>query len=309
MRGLLFWGMMLIVLPLTAQKKYPKKFKLPSNLVEVSGLYLQSADAFWWHNDSGSKPQLIQTNARGKTTKVIDLKAKNIDWEDITAAPDGTIYIGDFGNNLNARKNLKIYIYQPGTQKLDSIEFIYPDQKACPPKNKKGWNFNAEGFFWHRDSLHIFSKNQLHQGNDYSKHYTLPARPGQYTAQLRDSLYFKNRVITAAAISPDGQTVALLSYTYKRFLGFFPTSSASIFFLKDFKGNDFMKGKLFKKRAPSFILATQFESLDFLSNDEIYVASEQTAMIKPKAKRVKIKKRWFKSRKEIRANEYLRVQD
>ncbi len=283
---------LLICIPLSgfSQKTNKKCFKLPPLLQEVSGLYLQDAQTFWWHNDSGAAPHLYKTDGRGNPTDTVALPTlKNNDWEDLTHDPTGNLYIGDFGNNGNRRRNLQIYIYHPQTKVLDSILFTYPDQTAFPPADKAHWNFDMEAFFWHNDQLHLFSKNRVGVGNHYCKHYTLSDQPGDQVATLVDSIYLKKRVVTAAAISPDGKTVALLAYDYKKLFGFFPTSAASIFYLTDFKDNRFLKGRLRKRRAPSFILATQFEALDFLDDDTLYIASEQTKFIRPKARRVRIR--------------------
>jgi len=280
-----------------AQKK---KFKLPPQMKEVSGLYLKNANEFWWINDSGSTPTLYKSTGEGMITDSICIKGKNRDWEDLTADKLGHIYIGDFGNNANKRTDLKIYIYNSASRELDSIEFNYPDQKLFPPP-KPAWNFDAEAFFWFQDSLHVFSKNRLHQGNYYTKHYVIPAKAGKYEAILRDSIYLKNRVVTGAAINEEGTSVALISYTYKKLLGFFPSSKASVFLIKDFQGSNFFNGNIYKRGVPPFIIATQYESIDFYNKDLLYVASEQTAFIKPKAKRLKLKKRHTKRRRLIKS--------
>ena len=287
-----YFLLVLLCIPIFSysQKTNKKCFKLPSLLNEVSGLYLQDAQSFWWHNDGGGKSALYKTNGRGRLKDTILLPSiENIDWEDLTSDDAGNIYIGDFGNNLNKRTDLCIYIYNMKEQHVDSILFEYPDQQAFPPP-KAQWNFDMEAFFWHNHKLHLFSKNQIGHGNYYCKHYVIPDQAGYQNAVLTDSIYLKNRVVTAAAISPDGQTVALLAYNFKKILGFLPTSSASIFFLTDYETSNFLNGKIHKCRAPSFLLATQFESLDFLDDHTLYVASERTIFIKPKAKRVKIKK-------------------
>ena len=41
-------------------------------------------------------------------------------------------------------------------------------------------------------------------------------------------------------------------------------------------------------KIPSFIVSTQYESIDFLDDKTIIIASEKTAFIKQKAKRLKI---------------------
>lgn len=266
----------------------PRKFVLPNELEEVSGLYIDAEKNFWWLTDSGTPATLYTTDDRGCPLESINLNPiKNVDWEELSADDQGNIYIFDAGNNRNQRRDLRIYIYQPITGEVDSILFNYPDQTEFPPSPAMA-NFDLEGAFWHNDSLHLFSKNSLRGGNYVTKHYVLAAEAGEQTAILRDSLFLKKRVVTAAAISPDGKTVALLAYNFKRWLGFIPISGASIFLFSDFENADFLKGKRRKIGTKSFILATQFESLDWLNNEELYIASEKTVFIKPKAKRIKI---------------------
>ncbi len=297
---LLFLAILFFFPLLTSGQKDNKKcIRLPNYLNEVSGLYIEVPGKMWWHNDGGSNPVLYQTDGRGNLLREIKLNTiKNKDWEDITSDDDGRIYIGDFGNNLNQRQDLKIYIYDSDKDQIDSISFTYPDQKYFPP-TKENWNFNMEGFFWFQDSLHLFSKNRLQVGNYFTKHYVLPARPGNYEAILVDSIYLKNRVVTGAAISRDKKTVGLIAYTYKKVLGFIPWSAASIYLIRDFSGSRFLQGNIYKKKAPGFILATQMESIDFLNDKTLYIASEKTKFIKQKAKRVRLKKRHFKKSKRI----------
>ena len=274
---------------MVAQTDAPGKIKLPEELPEVSGLYYASQDSLWWHNDSGDQPRLILTDETGTLLHELKLPIQHKDWEDITTDDRGNIYIGDFGNNANARQDLRIYIMNPRTQALDSILFTYPDQVAFPPPSPRA-NFDMEGFFWFRDSLHLFSKNRLRAGNGFTKHYVLPARAGRYTAELRDSIYLPDRVVTAAAISPDGQTVALLSYFYNRILNFIPKSRTTIWTFSNFEGTAFFRGDLSKKAVRNGPAPSQFESIDFIDNQRVYVASERVPFYKQQAKLVKLKK-------------------
>lgn len=275
---------------LFAQNEIPKKIRLPENLPEVSGLYYQNADSLWWHNDSGDAARLILTNGRGSVQTEVLLPAHNQDWEDITADDKGNIYIGDFGNNANARKNLRIYIFRPETQAVDSILFSYPDQRQFPPEASAA-NFDMEGFFWHQDSLHLFSKNRLRAGNGFTKHYVLPALSGNYEANLRDSTYLKDRVVTGAAISPDGQSMALLSYYYGKTLGFIPKSRTTLWLFSVNENNDFFTGKRSKQKICNGPAPSQFESIDFIDNEHVYVATERVPFYKQQAKLIKLKKR------------------
>ncbi len=284
----LFCCLYLLLFVKEAPSQNAKKIKLPDQLKEVSGLYYAAPDSLWWHNDSGDQPRLVLSDGSGNVKQEVLLAAKNRDWEDITADRAGNIYIGDFGNNLNRRQDLCIFIFRPDTGSLDSILFTYPDQEAFPPPAKL-CNFDMEGFFWYNDSLHLFSKNRLIQGNYHAKHYTLPARPGRYVAQLRDSLYLPKRVVTAAAISPDGKTVALLSYFFRRTLDFIPKTRTTIWLLTDFPASNFLKGNLRKQKVKKCLVPTQFESLDFIDNQSVYVASERTPLYRQKAKRIRLR--------------------
>ncbi|NRB53956.1 MAG: hypothetical protein HRU41_40275 [Saprospiraceae bacterium] len=285
---LLAWGLPIL---LPAQSKPKKSFKLPAVLQEVSGLYYAGPDSLWWLNDSGDKPRLFLTNGQGQIKKEVLLPLQNRDWEDLTADDEGTIYIGEFGNNQSLRNDLKIYTYHVATEKVDSIEYNYPDQVRFDQRTSYDYSFNMEGFFWHQDSLHLFSKCALPKSNYLTKHYVLTDKPGTQTAILRDSLVLKKRAVTAAAIHAETGRVALLAYYYNKILGFWPVSRASVFFFDDYPEGYFLRGKQWKKRA-SFLIATQYESLDFLPDHYFYIASEQTRWIKPRVKRMRIPKRY-----------------
>ena len=273
-----------------AQQKTPRCFRLPAQLHEVSGLAIESPDRLWWHNDSGSAPMLYCTNAQGDLTDSIPLpQIKNQDWEDLTTDDKGHFYIGDFGNNGNARKNLKIYIYHPVAKTIDSIEFSYPDQNAFPPKEQTDWKFDMEAFFWHEGKLHLFSKDHYRYGRAICKHYVLPATPGQQVLILKSSIKLSDKVVTAAAISEDGKTVALLAYRFQKFLGVFPWASARVFYFRDFEGDDFLHGKRYSKKVPYFLMGAQYEALDFLNNQTLYLATEKVWKIKQKAKRMRLR--------------------
>lgn len=281
----------------TAQNKLPLKFKLAHGLEEVSGLYYEKGNGYWWINDSGGKPILYKTNDKGQLKDSIVLAAKNNDWEELTADDKGNIYIGDFGNNRNARQNLQVLIYNKKNKTLKNIPFTYPDQKEFPPAHQFR-NFDMEAFFWFENKLHLFSKNKANRGNYVSKHYTLSDQVGEQVAILRDSLALVDRVVTAAAISPDQKTVALLAYDYRRRKPI-PYSKASVFLIRNFDGDNFFKGDVYKIKAPAFILARQYESIDFYDDNTLILASEKTAFIRQKVRRVKLKKKHFKKKRKI----------
>ncbi|WP_426062028.1 hypothetical protein [Hymenobacter sp. B1770] len=186
--------------------------RLPPTLRESSGLArADSLSGLWSHGDGGAPALLVLVALSGAPLRTLDLPLLvNTDWEDLAQDRAGNLYIGDFGNNRNQRQDLTIYRLRPGAGPLvaDTIAFRYSDQHEFPPRRGRR-NFDCEAFFWHADTLHLFSKDRsLRQ---WTKHYTLPARPGHHVATLRDSIRL-NRPITAADISPDGHTVGLLAY-------------------------------------------------------------------------------------------------
>ena len=186
--------------------------RLSSAQHESSGLARGDVPGtIWNHGDSGAAARLTLISLSGTELRSLNLAPlQNTDWEDLAQDAAGYLYIGDFGNNDNKRRDLVIYRLNPrqARPQVDTIAFNYPDQRAFPPQWSRR-NFDCEAFFWLDDTLHLFSKDRSYQ--QWTKHYLLPAKPGHYVAILRDSLRL-NTPITAADISPDGRTVVLLGY-------------------------------------------------------------------------------------------------
>jgi hypothetical protein len=276
------------------QAQVKRSFRLPKEISEASGLVILDKNTLGWHNDSGNEPILYFTDERGKQLEKRSFpNLPDTDWEDITASPDKRLFIGNFGNNCNCRKDLAIYIVSdPMTHHIDSINFQLPDQTNFPPKEAYR-NFDLEALFWHRDSLHLFTKNIGEKGNDYTKHYVLPDQPGQYVAELRDSIELKRRFISAAALSPDGERVALLGLRYWRVFGFIPVTRATVFVFSDFEDGRYLEGEMLKRGIRPYIYALQYEALDFYDDKTLVVGSEKTLFIRAKAKRLRLGKRFF----------------
>ncbi len=228
----------------------------------------------WLLNDSHNPSDLFRFDPiEGKILEVRHLPVQNFDWEDLSHDTEGNLYIGDFGSNYNKRKNLRIFRYNPSTGALDSILFRYPDQTAFPPARVEDWNFNCEALVYYQDSLHIFSKNSF-KGNFYTKHYVLPAKPGEYVAELRDSIRLKNRVVTGAAISQDQKTFVLTGYIIGKHFGFLPFTRASAMYFTEFTGSHFLQGNQQWKRLPKCLISRQFESITQWENDVWIAANE-----------------------------------
>ncbi len=197
--------------------------RLPKELKENSGIEIIACDStIWAVNDSGNKDHIYQVGFDGKMRREIKLKkAGNTDWEEITKDNDNNLYIGDFGNNNNKRKDLTIYkIPDPATVKGEEVEaekitFHYPEQKDFPPKAKHKY-YDAEAFFFLNGYFYVFTKNRSTPFDGLSFLYRVPARKGHHKAELIDKYTFctdkEGCRVTAAAISPDEKTVALLGH-------------------------------------------------------------------------------------------------
>ncbi len=183
---------------------------LPQAVSEVSGLAYAN-DTLWALNDSGNEAILwaIDT-ANGQVLNQKHISgATNTDWEALTQSED-YLFIGDIGNNEGERPTLRIYripksaLQATDMPAADTITFQYEDWSAdLPPEEKKEFDCEAMAFFG--DSLHLFTKGW---NSSQTKHYVLPATPGNHLAQLRQSFDCKGQ-ITDAAIDPAGALVLL----------------------------------------------------------------------------------------------------
>ncbi|PLK42363.1 hypothetical protein C0V77_21160 [Emticicia sp. TH156] len=189
-----------------AHYKITKTGELKGVVNESSGLTPSAKPGLYWtHNDSGGKPELYLVDTNGNVSDTLKISnSKNVDWEDLTHDTRGYIYIGDFGNNSQKRKDLGIYRFKDG--QTDKITFRYADQTDYPAKEPV---FDCEAFFWFNNNLYLFSKDK--STKHVSKLYVMPDKPGDYTVSPIDSIYIKTQV-TAADVSPDGKEFALLTY-------------------------------------------------------------------------------------------------
>lgn len=169
---------------------------LPDELRENSGLAFYGSGILYFVNDGGNGPLLYRydTLSAVLSSKSVS-NATNIDWEDLAQDEEGELYIGDIGNNGNARKNLRIFkCPNPedvfGTElTVDTISFRYENQLEFPPNTSK-LNFDCEAMVHYEDSLYLFTKNRTDPYDGWCYMYVLPDQKGDYVARLRDSVQF-----------------------------------------------------------------------------------------------------------------------
>lgn len=186
---------------------------LPELVPESSGLLLVG-NRLVTHNDSGNSPELyvLDTTSLEVVRRVRITNAENTDWEDL-AQDEEFIYIGDIGNNLGSRRDLKVLrISREAFLRSDAVEasvisYSYEDQSDFGGSQNSDWD--AEALLPGADSLYIFTK-QWQSGNTVA--YRIPKTPGHYQA-LRTAEYPAGGLVTGASPIPGQEAFLLLGYT------------------------------------------------------------------------------------------------
>jgi hypothetical protein len=249
----------------------PTLYSLPKKLKEVSGItYFPETNLIYTLEDSGNANKIYALNSKGKIDKTITItNASNIDWEDITKDKKGNIYIGDFGNNDNERRDLCIYKVAKSELNKENavseykISFSYPEQTEFPPK-KKELLYDVEGFFEYQNYFYLFTKNRSKGFDGTAFIYKILNKPGTQKAvkigKFKTCDNYNHCVLTSASISPDGKKVVLLSHD-------------KIVLFKNFKGDLFHKGSQTEIKLNHF---SQKEAIVFKDNNTLLIADEKT---------------------------------
>lgn len=262
---------------------------------EMSGI-VQSRrypGVLWVHNDSGDKARIFPIKLSGDVIKPpyesgfwvdapeegkqewpgIDIaNATNVDWEDIAIDGD-TLYLADVGNNGNARRDLGVYVVpEPNpeaTGVVRALKFLpirYPDQVAYPPKD---WFFDCEAIFVHRGRVHLVTKHRKN-GNFAipdvgAKLYRLDSQHTDRPNLLRklDEKSDLGGWVTAADLSPNGRTLAVLAQAPVASIWFFDISRS---------GDKMLSGP---SRRLMLSGAKQAEAIAFIDDRTVVVTNEQ----------------------------------
>jgi len=244
--------------------------KLPKSIKENSGMTTIIGSTMWFVEDSGNDNILYKVNHKGQLLRELTIKnVANHDWEDLAKDDKQNVYIGDFGNNDNLRKNLSIYkIPNPETVSgseitAEKISFYYPEQKDFPPKKDELF-FDAESLFYFKGHLYIITKNRSHPFNGEAFLYRVPTKKGHYAAEYLDVFTAKagkkKANITSADISPDGKTLVLLSNGF-------------LWVFTDFKDDHFFEGRV---KVIDLGIRTQLESVTFTDNHNLLLSDERS---------------------------------
>lgn len=210
-----------------------KVAELSDSIRETSGLHFFK-NKLYTFNDSGNTSEIFEIDKNsGKILNVIKTNLQNKDWEAMTS-DSGTIYIGDFGNNAGARKDLKIYRINldslVGTSNANHdaqvISFYYPEQTDFKPKNINN-DFDAEAMVFLNGKIHLFTKEWVSRK---TTHYIIdPEVSDQQPARKIENFQIDFAVTDASYF--DGK-LYLVGYTKKTevFLSIFTETETGIFF-------------------------------------------------------------------------------
>ncbi len=244
---------------------------MPSVLAENSGLIVTPQGRLWLHNDSGDSAKLYEIDTFGVVQQTVLVNGvQAVDWEDISQDAQGRVYVGDFGNNNNNRQDLVIYrlpsldSLTTNTTTAEAIRFYYPEQTAYPPASA-ALKYDAEAVIHYHDSLYIFTKDRTNPHLGYTWLYRVPADTGYHAAQLLDSFNTQqiNVIfeVTGAALSPNGQCLALLGAT-------------RLWLFTNFSNGRFFDGNV---QVINYNIS-QKEAVDFANDNLLYIGNEASIL-------------------------------
>jgi glucose/arabinose dehydrogenase len=190
---------------------------LPASIREASGIApVRGAPGHYWvHNDSEGEPALYALDRRGAIAARISMPSvEQFDWEDIATAPcagGNCVYIADIGDNLHRRSDIAILrfpepaLHDGTVATVDRFPVRYPDGAH-----------DAEAIFVLPDGqLFIVTKGRdtaaavyRYPGALRSETVTL-----ERVQQLTPGIVQLPDMVTGAAASPDGATVAIRTYS------------------------------------------------------------------------------------------------
>jgi|SRR5436190_3087547 len=175
---------------------------------ECSGIVAsrQYPDVFWVHND-GKRDRLFAINRKGVTVAEFKVKGAEFhDWEDITLDADNNLYAADTGNNDCKRTEVEVYrLREPNPKHTDKAVRVTRQWKLRYPLAPR----DCESIVVVGTNGYLISKVT---GNKMAEVFSFPLEgsEGPITLKLLSRLVVDSP-ITAAAVSPDGKTLAAIS--------------------------------------------------------------------------------------------------
>lgn len=238
--------------------------QLSDSIKETSGLIVFN-NLLWTHNDDHDKT-IYGLDSLGKIQKKNILeKAVNHDWEEISQ--DSThLYIGDFGNNYSGnRKDLNILkiekkSFLQGNPIIETISFQYSDQTDFSSQKPNKTNFDCEAFIVSKDSIYLFTKQWK---SSKTSIYVLPNKPGNHTAQFKNTINTKGLVTGATYLEPK-KLIVLCGYS--------KIGKPFLYLLYDYQNHDFLSGN--KRRISITLPFHQVEGIATKDGLHYYLTNE-----------------------------------
>lgn len=196
--------------------------ELPNVLNESSGLAKASPTSLYTINDSGNDAILYEVDLNGTLINEIDLEEFGIKNKDIESLAQDLLYlyVADFGNNMNRRKDLTIYKISKaqlrrGWGNAQQIHFIPNEQQQFPPKDAR-LQFDFEGMYATHTELVVFSKNRTEPMDGIARMYRLSKNPGTQRVTASDSVFLQGngqfeQWVAGADYHPGRNIIALMS--------------------------------------------------------------------------------------------------
>ena len=218
-------------------------------LLESSGLAPgDAAGQYYTLQDGGNAAALFRFLPSGQITDTLGFAGRNRDWEALADSPDGTLYIGDVGNNADWRSQFHIFALR--SERTDTLHLYYPVQSQQPDLRHTQWD--AEGLYYSNDSLTLFGKARR---RDDTHVYRIPDEAGEHALVPHQSFRLRGQ-ITGADINPSGTEVAALAYGKIYFFGVAPN------------------GKLTPQHCFYWPFNGQAEAILYLADDRLLVTNE-----------------------------------
>ena len=242
--------------------------KLPKGMKEISGIAYHHR-LLYSIEDSGNENEVTVMNTSGTiVNRIAILHTPNVDWEDLTFDTQGNLYIGDFGNNDNTRRDLAIYKIDRADLKGSqanvayTLTFDYPEQTEFPPK-KNHLLFDVEAFLAYQNDFYLFTKNRSKGFDGTSYIYKIPNTPGHHHAQFVKKITtctdYHHCAITSASISPDASRFVLLSHS-------------KLWLFTNYTPGNLTDGRMTELNLNHY---SQKEALCFKNNDTLLIADER----------------------------------
>jgi hypothetical protein len=221
-------GLLSMPLALLAQINLPSATYKPTAKInfpgfdELSGVVpARQPGEFWAHNDD-TDTHLYRFNEQGEIKQVVKLKnVENIDWEAMTIDPQGTLYIGEIGNNNEKEQVYSILSFPipaPDQTIVAAIEvhyFTYADNKP----------HNCEAMVYFDEVLYLITKERNPEDKPLLFALDLTTRKKELIAEKIGEMQIEGNV-TDAAYSARHNQLAVLTY---HGLSFFPMHTQADF--------------------------------------------------------------------------------